>query len=88
MEDGSAVPEESLQEEPPEISFDSNLAEFIPEEELMKISNDLISGIEADKSSKKIGRKLIQMVLNFWACDLMKKDLSLSRVLQVLFTLY
>ena len=30
LEDGSAVPEESLQEEPPEISFDSNLAEFIP----------------------------------------------------------
>ena len=65
LEDGSAVPEESLQEEPPEISFDSNLAEFIPEEELMKISNDLISGIEADKSSRKDWEKTYTDGLKF-----------------------
>ena len=51
MEDGSAIPESQL-DVPQEVSFYDNLAESMEEDELNKISNDLIAGIEKDKSSR------------------------------------
>ena len=52
MEDGSAVAESDLTV-PVEVTFDSNLAEALPEDELNKIASNLIASIEADKSSRK-----------------------------------
>ena len=52
MEDGSAVAESDLTEAV-EVTFDSNLAEALPEDELNKIASNLIASIEADKSSRK-----------------------------------
>ena len=54
MEDGSVIIGE-IEEDivPLEISFDSNLADYIDESELMKISSDLVSGIEEDISSRQ-----------------------------------
>jgi len=52
MEDGSAMAESELTAVV-EITFDSNLAEALPEEELDQISSNLIASIEADKSSRK-----------------------------------
>ena len=52
MEDGSAVlgGEDDM---PMNIEFDGNLAEVLDEDELQKISNLLLDGIEKDKSSRK-----------------------------------
>ena len=52
MEDGSAMAESELTAVV-EVTFDSNLAEALPEEELDQISSNLIASIEADKSSRK-----------------------------------
>ena len=52
MEDGSAVLADDL-EEPIESSFDDNLADMIDESELNQIANDLIAGVEKDKSSRQ-----------------------------------
>jgi len=52
MEDGSAVLEDDLNI-PQESSFDDNLAELIEDSELNQIADDLIAGIEKDKSSRK-----------------------------------
>jgi len=51
MEDGSAIPESEL-DVPQEVSFYDNLAESMEEDELSKISNDLMAGVEKDKSSR------------------------------------
>ena len=54
MEDGSVIIGEIEEDTVPlEISFDSNLADYIDESELMKISSDLVSGIEEDISSRQ-----------------------------------
>ena len=52
QEDGSAILAESITEEI-ETGFDENLAEMLDETELMRISNQLIDGIEKDKSSRE-----------------------------------
>jgi len=52
QEDGSAILESSIQE-PIQTGFDENLAEMLDETELMRISNQLIDGIEKDKSSRE-----------------------------------
>ena len=52
QEDGSAVLESDLQQ-PIESGFNENLAEMLDESELMSISNQLIDGIEKDKSSRE-----------------------------------
>ena len=52
QEDGSAILESSLQEAT-ETGFDENLAESMEESELMQIANELIDGIEKDKSSRE-----------------------------------
>jgi len=52
QEDGSAILESSMQE-PIQTGFDENLAEMLDETELMRISNQLIDGIEKDKSSRE-----------------------------------
>ena len=52
LDDGSAVlaPEETFV---PDTSFDSNLAESLDEDILNRIANDLIDGINKDKSSRQ-----------------------------------
>ena len=52
QEDGSAVlsPEDTFV---PDTSFDSNLAESLDEDILNRIANDLIDGINKDKSSRQ-----------------------------------
>jgi hypothetical protein len=51
LEDGSAViGEQDFQEE---ISFDSNLAEFMDDTDLGVVSNDVMEGFEEDKASRK-----------------------------------
>ena len=52
QEDGSAILESSMQE-PIQTGFNENLAEMLDESELMRISNQLIDGIEKDKSSRE-----------------------------------
>jgi hypothetical protein len=52
QEDGSAILESDLQQ-PIESGFNENLAEMLDETELMRISNQLIDGIEKDKSSRE-----------------------------------
>tara|TARA_R100000541_G_scaffold5584_1_gene13028 strand:- start:29 stop:2506 length:2478 start_codon:yes stop_codon:yes gene_type:complete len=51
QEDGSAILGESMEDEV-ETEFDSNLAEILDSQELRVISNELIAGIEKDKSSR------------------------------------
>ncbi len=51
LEDGSAlIGEQELEQE---IAFDSNLAEFMDENDLGVVSNDVMEGFEEDKSSRK-----------------------------------
>ena len=53
MEDGSA---EKIQDQPMDMSqvpFDANLAEFIDETELGRLSSDLLAAFESDKDSRK-----------------------------------
>ena len=52
QEDGSAILESSIQQ-PVESGFNENLAELLDENELMRISNQLVDGIEKDKSSRE-----------------------------------
>tara|TARA_R110000803_G_scaffold120723_1_gene188764 strand:+ start:2028 stop:4502 length:2475 start_codon:yes stop_codon:yes gene_type:complete len=52
QEDGSAILSESMVDQV-ETNFDDNLAEVIEPQELRKISSELISGIEKDKSSRE-----------------------------------
>jgi hypothetical protein len=52
QEDGSAVLESDLQQ-PIESGFAENLAELLDDAELMRISNQLVDGIEKDKSSRE-----------------------------------
>tara|TARA_R100000935_G_scaffold30160_1_gene50489 strand:+ start:1713 stop:4190 length:2478 start_codon:yes stop_codon:yes gene_type:complete len=52
QEDGSAILEGSNEEEI-ETGFDDNLAEVIDSQDLRVIANELISGIEKDKSSRE-----------------------------------
>ena len=52
QEDGSAILGESIGEEI-ETDFDSNLAEVLDPQELRNIANELIAGIEKDKSSRE-----------------------------------
>jgi len=52
QEDGSAILGESMGEEI-ETDFDSNLAEVLDPQELRNIANELIAGIEKDKSSRE-----------------------------------
>ena len=52
QEDGSAVLESDLQQ-PIESGFSENLAELLDDAELMRISNQLVDGIEKDKSSRE-----------------------------------
>ena len=52
QEDGSAILESSMQQ-PVESGFNENLAELLDENELMRISNQLVDGIEKDKSSRE-----------------------------------
>ena len=50
QEDGSAIINPGR--EIPEMAFDSNLAEYIDEDELGKISSDLIAAYKNDQSSR------------------------------------
>ena len=50
QEDGSAILESSMQQ-PIQSGFAENLAELLDDAELMRISNQLVDGIEKDKSS-------------------------------------
>ena len=53
MEDGSA---EKIQDQPMDMSqvpFDANLAEYIDETELGRLSSDLLAAFESDKDSRK-----------------------------------
>tara|TARA_R100000664_G_scaffold33396_1_gene50395 strand:- start:695 stop:3166 length:2472 start_codon:yes stop_codon:yes gene_type:complete len=52
QEDGSAIMGESMQEEV-ETGFDENLAEILDNQQLNIIANELIAGIEKDKSSRE-----------------------------------
>jgi len=52
QEDGSAIMGESMQEEV-ETGFDENLAEILDNQQLNTIANELIAGIEKDKSSRE-----------------------------------
>ena len=52
QEDGSAILESSMQQ-PIESGFAENLAELLDDAELMRISNQLVDGIEKDKSSRE-----------------------------------
>ena len=52
QEDGSAILESSMQQ-PIESGFAENLAEMLDDAELMRISNQLVDGIEKDKSSRE-----------------------------------
>ena len=52
QEDGSAVLESSMQEQI-DTGFDENLAESMDDNDLAKISNQLMDGIEKDKSSRE-----------------------------------
>jgi len=54
LEDGSAIVgqiEEQIEVAP--VSFDGNLAEYIDESDLMRVSSDLVGDIEEDMSSRK-----------------------------------
>ena len=52
QEDGSAIiPEDPLKQIPTE--HDANLAEFMEEDDLMKLSSDLVNYFESDKNSRK-----------------------------------
>ena len=56
MDDGSAIVGELPQEEmmPKEqVPFDANLADFIEEDELGKISNELVSSVKDDMTSRE-----------------------------------
>ena len=50
QDDGSAILESSMQE-PINTGFDENLAESMDDSDLGRISNELVDGIEKDKSS-------------------------------------
>tara|TARA_R110000744_G_scaffold35234_2_gene81870 strand:+ start:204 stop:2678 length:2475 start_codon:yes stop_codon:yes gene_type:complete len=52
QEDGSAILESSMQEQV-ETGFDENLAESMDDRDLSKIANELMDGIEKDKSSRE-----------------------------------
>ena len=52
QEDGSAILGESMSEEI-ETGFDENLAEVLDDQQLNVISNELMSGIQKDKSSRE-----------------------------------
>ena len=52
QEDGSAILESSMQQ-PIQSGFAENLAELLDDAELMRISNQLVDGIEKDKSSRE-----------------------------------
>jgi len=52
QEDGSAILESSMQEQI-ETGFDENLAESMDDRDLSKIANELMDGIEKDKSSRE-----------------------------------
>jgi hypothetical protein len=52
QDDGSAILESSMSE-PRDTGFDENLAEAMDDSELMQIANELIDGIEKDKSSRE-----------------------------------
>jgi|TARA_X000001388_G_scaffold15905_1_gene9802 hypothetical protein len=64
LEDGSAVPEEDLVI-PEDVGFDGNLAEVIEEDDLQKISSDIVAGIESDKASRKDWEKTYTDGLKF-----------------------
>ena len=54
MDDGSVIVGEITQEVSPiDIPFEANLAEFIEDNDLMRISSDLVGDIEEDMSSRK-----------------------------------
>tara|TARA_R100001480_G_scaffold73682_1_gene84385 strand:+ start:1 stop:2445 length:2445 start_codon:yes stop_codon:yes gene_type:complete len=56
MDDGSAIVGELLQQETmvaQDIPFDANLAEFVDDSELTRISSDLVNEIEEDMSSRQ-----------------------------------
>jgi len=53
MEDGSVIIDLDPRAEPMDIPHDANLAEYLPESELQRISNDLLDGIDADDASRK-----------------------------------
>ena len=54
MDDGSVIVGEITQEVSPiDIPFEANLAEFIENNDLMRISSDLVGDIEEDMSSRK-----------------------------------
>jgi len=52
QEDGSAIQESTMQDQI-ETGFDENLAEAMDDRDLSKISNELMDGIEKDKSSRQ-----------------------------------
>lgn len=56
MDDGSAIVGELLEEDPmaaQNVPFDANLAEFVDDSELTRISSDLVNEIEEDMSSRQ-----------------------------------
>ena len=56
MDDGSAIVGELLEQDPmaaQDVPFDANLAEFVDDSELIRISSDLVNEIEEDMSSRQ-----------------------------------
>jgi hypothetical protein len=53
QDDGSAILESSMQGAPIDTGFNENLAESLDNSDLGKIANELIDGIEKDKSSRE-----------------------------------
>ena len=56
MDDGSAIVGELLEQDPmaaQDVPFDANLAEFVDDSELTRISSDLVNEIEEDMSSRQ-----------------------------------
>jgi len=75
QEDGSAILGESMGEEI-ETDFDSNLAEVLDPQELRNIANELIAGIEKDKSSREDWEKTYKDGLEYLGMRLTQKDLN------------
>ena len=53
QDDGSAILESSMQGAPMDTGFNENLADSMDDNDLGRIANELIDGIEKDKSSRE-----------------------------------
>ena len=66
FDDGSAIVGEYAEEQPiPEISHDSNLAEFMEDADLGKLSSDLVGEIDDDIASRQDWQETYKRGLEF-----------------------